>query len=69
MQPNYFGPLTTLSSDEITAVRSLYACRGDGCPTNGDDDDDTVDVPEPGTLFLMAIGLLGMAISRRVYAG
>lgn len=70
MQPLYFGPLTTLSADDIAAVRSLYACRGADCPDDDDDDDDdTVDVPEPGTLFLMALGLLGMAISRRVHAG
>jgi hypothetical protein len=64
MQPLYFGPLTTLSADDIAAVRSLYACAGVGCPGDGDDDD--VTVPEPGTLMLFAIGLLSLGLSRRV---
>jgi len=64
MQPLYFGPLTTLSADDITAVRSLYACRGEGCedPNGGGD---PTDVPEPGTLLLFATGLLGFAFSRK----
>lgn len=66
MQPLYFGPLTTLSADDIAAVRTLYACRGADCPPP--DNGDPNGVPEPGTLFLIAIGLLGLAISLRARA-
>ena len=58
MQPLYFGPLTTLSDDDIAAARSLYACRGEGC-------EDAKPVREPGTLLLLAIGLFGIAIVLR----
>lgn len=69
MQPLYFGPLTTLSADDIFAVRSLYACRGENCELIDDDDDDPTSVPEPGTLLLFAIGLLAMGISRKTRSG
>jgi hypothetical protein len=62
MQPLYYGPLTALSGDDIAAVRTLYACRGEGC---GDGGDGEVTVPEPGTLVLFGIGLLGLGWSRR----
>ena len=65
MQPQYFGPLTALSADDIAAVRSLYACRGAGC----DDGGGGTPVPEPGTLLLIAIGLLGLAYARRRQLG
>jgi len=72
MQPLYFGPLTTLSADDILAVRSLYACAGDDCqvctgpdcPCEGPDCPNGT-VPEPGTLFLFGIGLLGLVMNRR----
>lgn len=61
MQPLYFGPLTTLSADDIAAARSLYDCNGADCP----DDGGGITVPEPGTLLLFAAGLLVLAASRR----
>lgn len=65
MQPDYFGLLRTLSNDDILAARSLYACAGEGCDVNGGGDDDPTSVPEPGTIFLFATGLLALAWSRR----
>lgn len=67
MRPNYFGSLTTLTADDIFAVRSLYACRGEDCEPNGDGD--PTSVPEPGTLLLFAIGLLAVGISRKTRSG
>lgn len=78
MQSFYNGEFRTLTADDIAGARSLYACVGDGCgppppctgpdcPCTGPDcpDDPPTTVPEPGTLFLFAIGLFGLAMNRR----
>lgn len=56
MQELYPGPILSLTADDIAGVRALYACAGDGC---------TTEVPEPGTLLLFGIGLLGLGFSQK----
>lgn len=52
MFPFYGGVLRTLQADDLAGIQALY-----GAPT--------VDVPEPGTLWLLGMGLLALGWSRR----
>jgi hypothetical protein len=48
-------------------ISHLALYSRDGGTTDDDEDDDTDDdeVPEPGVLFLMGAGLLGLGMARR----
>lgn len=53
--------VSTLGSDDILGIRQLYSFDGD----EGDPDQDPIPVPEPGTLSLLALGLIAGARAGR----
>lgn len=52
MQPIYAGARRTLGADDIAGIQAIYGPR-------------EVDVPAPGTLWLLGMGLLALGWSRR----
>jgi len=66
MQSLYWGEQRSLRADDIAGIRTLYACAGQGCPTDPGNGDGNGNVPEPSTLLLLGLGLVAWrGVSRR----